>query len=80
MKGDKVIPVLDLGCHGHEGLLNVGGVLGTGLQEGDADLVSKGLQQWGCCKARPTCAWSWLWMQQGQASLGHADDCKVRLL
>jgi hypothetical protein len=37
-------PVLDLCCHGHECLLNVGGVLGTGLQEGDADLISKCLQ------------------------------------
>ena len=80
MKCGAVIPVLDLSCHGHEGLLDVGGVLGTGLQERDANFVSKGLQQWGGCKASPTCAWSWLWMEQGQASLGHAYDCTVQLV
>ena len=35
--------VLDLCRHGHEGLLNVGGALSRGLEEGDADLVREGL-------------------------------------
>lgn len=39
----RAAPVLDLSSHGHERLLNIGGVLGAGLQEGDADLVGKGL-------------------------------------
>lgn len=34
-------PVLDLSCHGHEGLLDIGRILGTGLQEGDANLICK---------------------------------------
>ena len=37
-------PVLDLSCHGHEGLLDIGCVLGTGLQEGDANLICKSLR------------------------------------
>ncbi len=37
-------PVLDLGGHGHEGLLNIGGILCTGLQEGNPNLISKSLQ------------------------------------
>lgn len=36
-------PVLDLLGHGKESLLDVGGVLGRGLEEGDAELVGKGL-------------------------------------
>ena len=36
-------PVLDFTSHGHERLLHIGGILGTGLQERDANLVSKGL-------------------------------------
>ena len=44
LKVREAAPVLDLCCHGHEGLLNICGVLGTGLQEGNADLVSKSLQ------------------------------------
>ncbi len=35
---------LDLSGHGHKGLLHIGGVLGTGLQERDANLVRKCLQ------------------------------------
>jgi len=37
-------PVLNLGGHCHEGLLHIGGILRTRLQEGDADLVSKRLK------------------------------------
>ena len=37
-------PVLDFTSHGHESLLNISSILGTGLQEWDADLVSKGLR------------------------------------
>jgi hypothetical protein len=33
--------VLDLLGHGHEGLLNIGGTLGRGLQEGNGQLVSE---------------------------------------
>mmetsp|Transcript_24079 Transcript_24079/g.75448 ORF Transcript_24079/g.75448 Transcript_24079/m.75448 type:complete len:263 (+) Transcript_24079:560-1348(+) len=36
-------PVLDLRRHGHESLLDVGGVLGGRLEEGDANLVGKRL-------------------------------------
>jgi hypothetical protein len=36
-------PVLDLLGHGKESLLDVGGVLGRGLEEGDAELVGKAL-------------------------------------
>ena len=39
----SVTPVLDLSCHGHEGLLDIGCILGTGLQERDANLVCKSL-------------------------------------
>jgi hypothetical protein len=35
---------LDLASHCHERTLNIGGVLGTGLQEGDGALVGKRLQ------------------------------------
>lgn len=31
--------LLDLACHGQEGLLDVAGVLGGGLEEGDAEAV-----------------------------------------
>lgn len=37
------LPVLDLCCHGHKGLLHIGGAFGAGLQEGDANLISKRL-------------------------------------
>lgn len=37
-------PVLDFTSHGHEGLLHIGGILSTGLQEWDANLISKGLR------------------------------------
>lgn len=37
------IPVLDLTSHGHKSLLHISGILGTGLQEWDANLVSKSL-------------------------------------
>lgn len=33
--------LLDLCGHGHESLLNVGGILGTCLQEGDGQRISK---------------------------------------
>ena len=39
-------PLFDLGSHGHERLLDVGSVLGTRLQEGDAQRVCK-LLTWG---------------------------------
>ena len=35
------IPVLDLPCHGHESLFHIGGILGTGLEEWDTNLISK---------------------------------------
>lgn len=34
-------PLLDFSSHGHERLLNIGSVLGTRLQEGDAQRVCK---------------------------------------
>ena len=40
-RGPRAHPLLDLGSHGHEGLLHVGGALGAGLQEGDAQVVCK---------------------------------------
>ena len=40
-RGPWAHPLLDLSCHGHEGLLHVGGVLGAGLEEGDPQVVSK---------------------------------------
>lgn len=36
---------LDLSCHGHESLLYIGGVLGTSLQEGNGQRVSKFLPE-----------------------------------
>lgn len=36
-------PVLDLASHCHESLLHIRGILGTGLKEWDANLVSKSL-------------------------------------
>ncbi len=36
-------PVLDLASHCHERLLHIRGILGTGLKEWDANLISKGL-------------------------------------
>lgn len=39
--GSGAHPLLDLGSHGHEGLLHIGGVLGTRFQEGDAQRVGK---------------------------------------
>lgn len=44
----KSTPVLDFTSHGHESLLHIGGILGTGLQEWDANLVSKGLHASEC--------------------------------
>jgi hypothetical protein len=38
------LPVLDLLGHGQEGLFDIGCVLGRGLEEGDAELVRKGLE------------------------------------
>lgn len=38
-------PLLDLLCHGQESLLNVGGVLGGGLQEGDCQRVGEFLRR-----------------------------------
>lgn len=40
-RGPGAHPLLDLGRHGHEGLLHVGGALGAGLQEGDPQVVCK---------------------------------------
>lgn len=40
-RGAGAHALLDLGRHGHEGLLHVGGVLGAGLQEGDGQGISK---------------------------------------
>ena len=40
-RGPGAHPLLNLGRHGHEGLLHVGGALGTGLQEGDSQVVGK---------------------------------------
>lgn len=42
--GSNTSPGLDLGCHGHEGLLHIGGVLSTRFKEWDADFISKCLQ------------------------------------
>lgn len=36
-------PVLDFTSHCHECLLHISGILGTGLKEGNANLISKGL-------------------------------------
>lgn len=49
-KGDilrehRNIPILNFTSHGHESLLHISGVLGTGLQEWDADLISKSLRK-----------------------------------
>lgn len=38
-RGPGAHPLLDLGRHGHEGLLNVGGALGTRLQKGNPQAV-----------------------------------------
>jgi len=40
-RGPGAHALLDLCSHGHEGLLHVGGALGAGLQEGDAQVVSE---------------------------------------
>ena len=40
-RGPWAHPLLDLSCHGHEGLLHVGGVLGAGFQERDTQGVCK---------------------------------------
>lgn len=37
-------PLLDLASHGQEGLLDIAGVLGRGLEEGDAKAVSEFLR------------------------------------
>lgn len=39
--GPRAHSLLDLSCHGHEGLLYVGGVLGTRLQKRDGQRISK---------------------------------------
>merc|ERR1719318_527450 len=39
-RGGGSYSVLNFSCHRHECLLNVGGVLGRGFQEGNAQLVS----------------------------------------
>jgi hypothetical protein len=39
--GRSAHPFLDLSGHGEEGLLNVGGVFSGGLEEGDAETISK---------------------------------------
>ena len=44
-RGPGAHPLLDLGRHGHEGLLHVGGTLGAGLQEGDPQVVGKFLEE-----------------------------------
>ena len=44
-RGPGAHPLLDLGRHGHEGLLHVGGALGAGLQEGDPQVVGKFLEE-----------------------------------
>jgi len=36
-------PVLDLASHCHESLLHIRGILGTGLKDWDANLISKSL-------------------------------------
>jgi len=38
------IPVLDLCSHCHESLLHISGIFCAGLQEWDADLISKSLK------------------------------------
>lgn len=38
------MPVLDLCCHRHKCLLNIGGIFCASLQEWDANLICKGLQ------------------------------------
>lgn len=43
--GARAHPLLDLGRHGHEGLLHVGGALGARLQEGDPQVICKLLQR-----------------------------------
>jgi hypothetical protein len=37
-------PVFDLLGHGQEGLLNIGSVLGRGLEEGNAEFIRKRLK------------------------------------
>lgn len=49
-------PVLDLCCHGHERLLHIGGILSTGLKEGDAQLIRECLQHSCKGKASELCA------------------------
>lgn len=44
VRGPGAHPLLDLRRHGHEGLLHVGGALGAGLQEGDAQVFGKFLE------------------------------------
>lgn len=44
-RGPRAHPLLDLGCHGHEGLLHVGGALGARLQEGDSQVVGEFLEE-----------------------------------
>jgi hypothetical protein len=41
VRGRRAHPLLDLTCHGQEGLLHVAGVLGRRLQEWDAKAVSE---------------------------------------
>ena len=44
-RGLGFVALLDLGGHGHEGLLDVGGALGGGLDECDAQGVSEFLPE-----------------------------------
>lgn len=41
----RALALLDLSGHGQESLLNVGGVLGRGLEEGDSQAVGKLLRR-----------------------------------
>ena len=50
----KSTPVLDFTSHGHESLLHISGILGTGLQEWDANLISKGLHKFSTWSANCT--------------------------
>lgn len=44
-RGPGAHSLLDLSCHSHEGLLHVGGILGAGLQEGNAQGVCEFLEK-----------------------------------
>jgi hypothetical protein len=45
VNGSVAHTLLDLACHGEESLLDVAGVLGRGLEEGDAEAVCE-LLRW----------------------------------